>query len=335
MITHESSLKEFDKQISHVLNNYTDHGFRAANFNNVIMGGLGGSGIGALIAKSWLFDKVELPIEVINDYSIPSYVNEKTLVVLNSYSGNTEETINLFNEASSKGATIVTLCSGGKLKVLADEKSIPCYPIETGFQPRQTIGMGLGYLLLILGDFFGIDYREELNAVREKLIENQEKQMISAERMYDYYSSSISNKFVILADRPMYPLAVRFAQQLNENAKLEAFVHPVPECNHNVLESYTDRLQTNFMLLYTEENLRVGSRFDFIAGHLEMDNNKVLPLGIVDYDLYTVFDVTYRLDWFSVIAANELEANSMEVPVLTALKEYMSQVEEVVNDEEE
>jgi len=66
-----------------------------------------------------------------------------------------------------------------------------------------------------------------------------------------------------------------------------------------------------------------------------MDNNRVLPLGIVDYDLYTVFDVTYRLDWFSVIAANELEANSMEVPILSALKEYMSQVEEVVNDEEE
>ena len=133
----------------------------------------------------------------------------------------------------------------------------------------------------------------------------------------------------------MYPLAMRFAQQLNENAKLEAFVHPVPECNHNVLESYTDRLPTNFLLLYTEENVRVGSRFDFISGHLEMDNNKVLPLAIPNYDLYTIFDVNYRLDWFSVFAAQDLDADLMNVPILTSLKEFMSEVEEIFEDDAE
>ena len=180
---------------------------------------------------------------------------------------------------------------------------------------------------------FGIDYAEQLTRIQSKLIENQEKQILSANRIFDYFKSSLKNKFVILADRAMYPLAVRFAQQLNENAKLEAFVHPVPECNHNVLESYTDRLPTNFLMLYTEENVRVGSRFDFISGHLEMDNNRVLPLAIPDYDLYTIFDVNYRLDWFSVLAANALDADLMNVPILTSLKEFMSEVQEVQEDE--
>ena len=169
--------------------------------------------------------------------------------------------------------------------------------------------------------------------IQTKLVDNQEKQITSAQRIYSYFQSSLKNKFVILADRAMYPLAVRFAQQLNENAKLEAFVHPVPECNHNVLESYTDRLPTNFLMLYTEENARVGSRFDFIAGHLEMDNNRVLPLAIPEYDLYTIFDVNYRLDWFSVFAANELDADLMNVPILTSLKEFMSEVE-IVKEED-
>lgn len=334
MITHETSLKEFTKQIDYSLNHYSNHGLTTTDFSNVILGGLGGSGIGAMIAKSWFFHSATLPIETINDYALPGYVNNRSLVVLNSYSGNTEETIALYSDAKAKGATILCLSSGGKIADMASADGITCYPIETGFQPRQTLGMGLSYLTLILGELFGKDYREDLTEIKNKLDEHQEKQIISAERIYQFFQSSIKNKFVILADRAMYPLAMRFAQQLNENAKLEAFVHPVPECNHNVLESYTDRLPTNFLLLYTEENVRVGSRFDFIAGHLEMDNNKVLPLAIPDYDLYAIFDVNYRLDWFSVIAANELDADLMNVPILTSLKEFMSEVEEVFESDD-
>ena len=334
MITHEASLKEFDKQLDYVISNYVNHGLSHESFNHVVLGGLGGSGIGALIAKSWFFPLAKLPIECINDYHLPAYTSEKTLVVLNSYSGNTEETLSLYAEAKERNATILTLTSGGQLQDLANNDDVKCYPLEGGFQPRQTLGMGLSYLILILGDFFGVDYQNEIQSIKTKLIENQEKQIRSAERIFDFFSGSLKNKFVILADRAMYPLAIRFAQQLNENAKLEAFVHPVPECNHNVLESYTDRLPTNFLFLYTEENVRVGSRFDFIAGHLEMDNNKVLPLGIPDYDMYAIYDVNYRLDWFTVLAANLLDADSMNVPVLTSLKEFMNEVEEIFDEEE-
>ncbi len=334
MITHESSLKEFETQIQYSLDHYTNHGFTSANFNNIVLGGLGGSGIGASMVKSWLFNTANLPIETINDYHLPAYVNDKSFVVLNSYSGNTEETISLYKEAKEKNATIVVITSGGILEESSKSDGITCYPIEKGFQPRMTLGMGMSYLLLIVGDFLGIDYREELKEIHDKLKENQEKQILSAERIFSFFKSSLKNKFVILADREMYPVAIRFAQQLNENSKLEAFVHPVPECNHNVLESYTDRLPTNFLLLYTEENVRVGSRFDFIGGHLEMDNNKVLPLAIPDYDLYTIFDVNYRLDWFSVIAANELDADLMNVPILTSLKEFMAEVQEIHEDDD-
>jgi glucose/mannose-6-phosphate isomerase len=335
MITHETSLKEFDQQLAYTLDNYTNHGINWSDYNNVILGGLGGSGIGALIAKSWFFNSSNLPIETINDYHLPAYVNEKSVVILNSYSGNTEETISMYQDATSKGAKIVCLSSGGEITELAKNDGNTCYPILAGFQPRQTLGMGLTYLTLILGDLFGKDYTEEIREIQNKLVENQEKQITSAERIYDYFRQSLKNKFIILADRAMHPIAMRFAQQLNENAKLEAFVHPVPECNHNVLESYTDRLPTNFLLLYTEENVRVGSRFDFISGHLEMDNNKVLPLAIPNYDLYTIFDVNYRLDWFSVFAAQDLDADLMNVPILTSLKEFMSEVEEVYESDDE
>ncbi len=334
MITHESSLKEFHTQIDHVFDHYSDHGLRSDQFSNVIMGGLGGSGIGALIVKNWFFDKVNKPIEVVNDYHLPAYANEQSFVILNSYSGNTEETLSLYAEAKEKGCKVVVLTSGGKVQELADADGFKVYNLKTGFQPRQTIGMGLSYLLLIVGDFFGISLHDEIKKIRQSLIDNQEDQMRSAERIYSFFASNVKQKFVILADREMGPIAVRFAQQMNENAKLEAFVNMVPESNHNVLESYTDRLPTNFLLLFTEQNVRVGSRFDFLSGHLEMDNNRVLPLAIAEYNLYTVYDAIYRLDWVSVIAANELDADLMNVPMISQLKDYLTQVEEIIEEEE-
>ena len=138
-----------------------------------------------------------------------------------------------------------------------------------------------------------------------------------------------------MADRQFGPVATRFTQQLNENSKLEGFVNILPEANHNVIESYTDRMNTNFIMLYSEENERVNARFDFLISHLELENNKVLPMQIPQFTLYTIFDVIYRLDWVSVLFANELGSKLMEVPIITNLKEYLNMLEIVESDEEE
>ncbi|MCB0734633.1 MAG: hypothetical protein KDC76_08630 [Bacteroidetes bacterium] len=334
MITHESSLEDYSSQLRYVLENYTNHGVSAQQIDQVIMGGLGGSGIGAAIVKGYYFDKFKLPIETVNDYHLPAYAGPRTLVILNSYSGNTEETLTMYGEAKAAGSKIITLASGGKLQELANADGVICYPLQTGFQPRMTIGFGLSYLSLIIGELNGEDLREEIGNIADELESKQPHQIQSAKTIFNYFAGSLKNKFVILADREMYPVAIRFSQQINENAKLEAFVHAIPESNHNVLESYTDRLPTNFIFLYTEQNPRVVARFDFLSGHLEMDNNKVLPLVIPAYDLYTLYDIIYRTDWVSVMMANELGAPLMEVPMISNLKEFLSSVEEVDDEEE-
>jgi glucose/mannose-6-phosphate isomerase len=335
MITHESSLEDYSSQLRYVLEHYSNHGIVQSDIQNVVLGGLGGSGIGAALAKGFFFDKLSVPLETVNDYHLPAYVNEKSLVILNSYSGNTEETLNLYDEARKAGAKMLVLSAGGTITERCQADGIKCYPIQTGFQPRMTIGFGLSYLLLILGDLGGLDLREEIGNIAGELEEKQEHQINSAETIFGFFEKSLGNKFVILADREMYPIAIRFSQQLNENAKLEAFVHPIPETNHNVLESYTDRLTTNFIMLYTESNPRVNARFDFLTGHLEMDNNRVLPLLIPQYDLFTIYDVIYRLDWASVMIANDLGAPLMEVPMISDLKEFLLNIEEVEEESEE
>jgi glucose/mannose-6-phosphate isomerase len=333
MITHESSLDLFTGQINYVLNSYKPHGLNIGAFRNVIMGGLGGSGIGATIAKTWFSSSFPVPIEAINDYHLPQYADKHTLVILNSYSGNTEETLNMYAEAIDKSCTVLIIASGGKLLELAKENNHHYNVLETGYQPRMTIGYGLSFLLLTLGELIGEDLKSDLEEVVSHFEENREGQKASAQRIFNFFKSSLDKKFVILADQAFAPVGLRFCQQVNENAKLEAFWHPVPECNHNVLESYVGRLQTNFIMLYSDLNQRVAARFDFMISHLEVDNNKVLPLFVPEYTLLSVFDMIYRLDWVSVMMANELHAPLMEVPVITNLKEYLADLE--IIDEEE
>jgi glucose/mannose-6-phosphate isomerase len=335
MNTYEDSLYDFTGQFDYVLENYHPHKLRIQNFQNVVLGGLGGSGIAAAIAKNWFFDAFPVPVETVNDYHLPAYSNEKTMVVLNSYSGNTEETLSLYDDAVSRSCKLIIIASGGRLLELAKEHNHLHYIISGGFQPRMTIGFGLGFQLLILGELIGRDLRAELTEIRDKFEENHEAQLASAEKIFNFYAANLKQKFVILSDRCFAPVALRFAQQVNENAKLEAFVNVLPESNHNVIESYVDRLPCNFLMLYTDKNPRVAARFDFVLSHLEVDNNKVLPLFIPEFSLLSIFDMIYRLDWVSVIMANEINAPLMEVPVINSLKEYLSELEIIEREQED
>jgi glucose/mannose-6-phosphate isomerase len=335
MITHHSSLNDFTSQIKYVIGAYQNHGLKQNEFSNIVMAGLGGSGIGAQIAKAWFFDKITLPIETVSDYNLPAFANEKTLVILNSYSGNTEETLSVFNEAKEKGCRIICMASGGKLMELAKENNLPLYVIEGGFQPRMTIGYGLSFLFMILGELIEADIRADLEDVVEKFEEHQEHQIHSAEDIYNFFKSSIKNKFVIVADKYFAPVAVRFCQQLNENSKLEGFVNVLPEANHNVIESYYGKLSTNFVFLYSDLNPRVHARFDFLTSHLELENNKVLNMLIPEYSIFSIFDVIYRLDWVTLFLADEHGYDPMLIKNIMELKDYLNNLEIIEETEEE
>tara|TARA_Y100000385_G_scaffold198469_1_gene205468 strand:- start:276 stop:1271 length:996 start_codon:yes stop_codon:yes gene_type:complete len=327
MITHESSLDNFTEQFDFVLDKYTSHGLNTNQFDNIIMGGLGGSGIGAVLAKNWFFDKCPIPIETIADYHLPKFASKKSLVILNSYSGNTEETLQLFEEANTLGCPMIIMTGGGKLKELATQNNLKTYDLKSGYQPRMTVGQGLGFISMIFGELLGEDHQPIIQDIRDYFEENRDRQKQSGEQIFNFFKNTIRKKFVIVADREFAPVAVRFTQQLQENSKLEGFVNVLPEANHNAIESYTDKLDTNFIMLYSNKNPRVAARFDFLISHLELDNNTVLPMQIPEYTLQSIFDVIYRLDWVSVMLANELGSDLMNVPIIMNLKGFLSDLE--------
>ena len=327
MITHENSLDNFTEQFDFVIKNYKSHEMNVNQFENIIMGGLGGSGIGAVLAKNWFFDKCPVPIETVADYHLPKFASSKTLVILNSYSGNTEETLQLFEEANQLECSIIVLTGGGKLKELAIQNNLKIYDLKSGYQPRMTVGQGLGFISMIFGELLGNNYKPLIQGIRDYFEENRDRQKQSGVQIFNFFKNTIRKKFVIVADREYAPVAVRFSQQLQENSKLEGFVNVLPEANHNAIESYTDRLDTNFIMLYSNQNPRVAARFDFLISHLELDNNIILPMQIPEYSLQAIFDVIYRLDWVSILLAKELGSDLMNVPIIMNLKGFLSDLE--------
>lgn len=319
---HEA-LKKFSYQINYAVNNYKPHGLKATDFSNIIIAGLGGSGIGGQIVKAYFLNDMPVPVNCVADYNLPAYANEKTLVIAASYSGNTEETISVFNDAKARGCKILALTTGGKLDELASLNQVHTLKIEGGFQPRMALGFSLTYLVMLMGELIGKEYKEELNNIATTLAET-EPYHEEADAMFQEIRSRIKSKFVVLADGPLEPIAIRFAQQIQENSKHECFIHTLPEMNHNVIESYYDTLDSVFFVMNSSQNERVNLRFDFLVGLLEVENHKVLTMQLEQYNLISIYELIHRLDWVSLMVADERRVDSLNVPNIMSLKEYLA-----------
>lgn len=323
-ITHETSLENFHQQIHYVLSTYTAHGLRAASFRNVVIGGLGGSGIGGRLARLFFLKSSSIPVEVFNEYELPAYADANTLLILCSYSGDTEETLSMYNDAVKRGCTIICMASGGKLKEIALQNQLKFYSVETGFQPRMALGYSFTTLIMVLDELFGQSHTDALKEVASVLQNPANDWKKEGEKMADYFQTVVDQKFVVVCDLPFEAAAIRFCQQIQENAKGEAFISVLPEANHNMIESYYQTHHTNFIFVNSNTNPRVSARFDFLKKHLDNLENTVYTFSIPEYNLQSIYRFIHSTDWLSIHASNIKNENNMEVSIISRLKKFLS-----------
>ncbi len=322
---HEA-LKKFSYQIQYAIGNYKPHGLNTSAFRNLLIGGLGGSGIGGRIVKSIFADSFPLPVECVADYSLPGYVNENSLVILASYSGNTEETLQMYEEVKNRGCKLLILTSGGTLGKLAAENNIHTYHIEPGFQPRMALGFSLTYLIQIFAELAGKDVKPELEEL-VNLFADTSMFEEEAAQIFESVKPKLKNKLVALTDGPFEPVGIRFAQQIQENAKHECFNHVLPEMNHNVIESYYGQLETIFLFIHAQQNNRVASRFEFLDNLLAVEYNKIVNIISDEFSIKTVYETIHMLDWLSLYIADHRKVDSLNVPNIASLKEFLEHAE--------
>ena len=130
-------------------NNFRIDGIESSEISNIIISGLGGSAISADLIKNFLANEVPFPTVVNRNYNLPKFASKSSLFIASSYSGNTEETISSLKQAIELGCKIVCITTGGQVEALAKEKNISCIKVQTGFQPRYSLGLSFFSLLKV------------------------------------------------------------------------------------------------------------------------------------------------------------------------------------------
>jgi glucose/mannose-6-phosphate isomerase len=212
---------------------------------NIVICGMGGSALGGRIVDSLLSDKVRVPIEVFTEAKLPFYVNENTLVILSSYSGNTEETLVSANEAIARGAKIFGATSGGKLSEFLRRNNLPGYIYNPLSNPSNQPRMGLGYpivsLLALLSKYHFVHITEaEIKAsilVARNMIQEMRSENLNSDNEAKLIANNLHWKMpVIIASEHLVGSSHTFKNQLNENAKTFALLFDLPEANHHLME---------------------------------------------------------------------------------------------------
>jgi len=301
-------------------------------YRNMVISGLGGSAIGGDIIRSYALSRLSIPVVVNRDYNIPAFVDEHTLFVAASYSGNTEETLSSYHQARQRGASILCISSGGQLSSLAVNDGFGLVKIPGGLMPRAATGYLFGALVLALeslGLFSGVraeleETVELLKAMREEL-----KPAVSApENLARSIASNMKNAVPVIWGTAglSETVALRWKTQINENAKCPAYYNIFPELNHNELVGFEAPAfllsQTSIVILQDEQdNERVKKRIEITRNVIE---DKVKDIIMVrsrgtSY-LARFFSLVYTGDYVSAYLAEEYGINPTPVAVIDYLK---------------
>lgn len=236
---------------------------------NVVLAGMGGSALGAVFINSW--PGLPLPFEISRDYSLPNYVNSKSLVIVSSYSGNTEETLSSLSDAEKRKAKIVVLSAGGKLTDIAHEKQYPLLQIPSVPQPRMSSFYVWNAAVQIL-EKLGLanDKTTELQAAGNWLkdqVANWRPDVATKDNQAKQIATELAGKTVIVYSGPkLFPAANKWKVWINENAKNLAWAYQYPEFNHNEFIGWSSHpIQKLFAVVDIRSNLenpRTQKRFE-------------------------------------------------------------------------
>ncbi|MGI8633344.1 MAG: bifunctional phosphoglucose/phosphomannose isomerase [Solirubrobacterales bacterium] len=199
----------------------------------LVVCGMGGSAIGGALAQACFGDRLEAPLHCVSGYRLPSWVPADALVLCCSYSGTTEETVECYRQATERGLRRVVVTTGGVLGASAREDGVPVIPIPAGLQPRCAVGyMLVSVLQVAAAAGVGPQLRSEVEAAAELISSSQGALEGQAETVAAAIEGSVP---VVYGADLTAPVAYRWKTQVNENAKMPAFSHELPEADHNEL----------------------------------------------------------------------------------------------------
>lgn len=311
--------------------------YKGSSIRNIVVSGLGGSAIGGDLLRSYLAEELKIPFIVSRHYFLSEFVDSKSLVIISSYSGNTEETIASHKDAVSRGAKVLCITSNGEIERLAKEYKQLIIKIPAGLPPRAALGYSFFPLLVTLS-------KMKLITSRDKDIE--ETVSLLKKKAKTYGSLSTTRNAALALARELYnkiPIVysaaerfdivnLRWRGQIAENSKVLAFGHVIPEMNHNelvgwkVLKRHMKQMVV-ILLRDRQEHPRVKIRMAITKDIIQKYAAKVIEVQSEGRSLLArTFSLIYLGDWVSYYLAILNRVDPTPVKVIDYLKNELSKV---------
>ena len=306
--------------------------------DNVIITGMGASGISGDMIH-WLFrDKLEVPLYVNREYDLPKWAKKDTLTIFVSYSGDTEETLRSFKIANQKKCKILCISSGGKLQQMCEQRGVNHILIPSGFQPRVAT-MFILFPLLVFMKRFELLKTDISQSIEETIQVIQEfvKTNAAAVPIQDNLAKQIANQ--LYGTTPQIygwefygPVATRWRQQFNENSKVIARADCIPECNHNDIVGWSanPEVSKNFSCILfrdrSDESHMMSIRLSFMKTLFDGAANQCIEIHAKGKSkLAKMMYMVVLGDFVSCYLAVLRKKDPTPIDVITALKKRLAE----------
>jgi len=299
------------------------------SFTNIVISGLGGSGIGGKIVSQLVAAKCSVPVNCYSDYVLPGFVNEHTLVIISSYSGDTEETVASFHEAQARGAEVACITSGGKIASLAKEAGLNMILIPGGQPPRAMFGYSAIQQFFVLAAYGFIDRSFEQEV--EASISLIRRELDGIRKASAETARAIVSRIPVLYSEAQYEgVAIRWRQQINENSKMLCWHHVFPEMNHNELVGWTggDNRVAVLLIRNSDDHKRSQVRMEICKKLMGEKCDTIIELwskgeSAIQRSLYLI----HLGDWLSIDLAELRNEDAVAIPAIIYLKGELARVD--------
>jgi glucose/mannose-6-phosphate isomerase len=273
--------------------------------DQIIISGMGASAISGDVLQALFRDRIETPIYVNRQYDLPKWAHKNTLVISQSYSGNTEETLHTFKHAYQKRCKIIGISSGGKLEEYCKTRNVQHIKIPSNIQPRAATGYSLFTALyaLIKTGVITHDMESEIQetiSITEEIRNHNKKETPEKENQSKQIAKQLQNTIPQIYGWGIYtPIAKRWCTQFNENSKIICRYDEVSECNHNDIVGWSmnPEVSKNFTCIifrdHEYETVYMKKRLDFMEklyndlskNIIEINANGKKPLAKMMYTM--------------------------------------------------
>ncbi|MFM7194793.1 MAG: bifunctional phosphoglucose/phosphomannose isomerase [Bacteroidota bacterium] len=301
-----------------------------SDIRNVLITGMGTSGVTAMLVESLTFGRIPIPVTVCRNYNIPQFVSPHTLFIACSYTGDTEEVLAAVHKAMLKRAHVVCVSSGGKLWEVAKEYNLHYIQLAQGIPSGRVM---IGSMIVSL--LYALYHTNLIGAAFIKETENAVEYLDRGERAIQAEAELIAKRLkgrlpIIYCDDRLRAMAVRFQHQLNLNAKQIAHVNTFPEMNHNEIAGWrfpeTILQRAQVIYLYSDhDHERTEKRMEICRKLFEQQSRHVIDIVAEGASLLEQYYYLIHLtDWISYYVAKENQIDPDPVEVIDQLKADLS-----------